>query len=197
MDKSDRLLARDFIDGDGDPVEIGATHGLGIASVILGSEEGYISGIAPQATLLPMRVAKIKGDGKIWPTPVLWGGGMRRLRNSIHHAINNEADIISISLGGTRGRDSSVKAMQAAVDRARRAGVIVLAAAGNSVGFVTSPANYDSVIAVAASNYHKERWDSSSFGRNVDVTAPGESVYKADVRKVIDRSSGTSVLSRK
>jgi subtilisin family serine protease len=58
-----------------------------------------------------------------------------------------------------------------------------MAAAGNQVGFVVSPANYGEVIAVAASNIEDRPWRGSSHGRAVDVTAPGESVHVARAKK--------------
>lgn len=188
MDK--RILKKyqkDFIDSDNDPTYAKATHGLATASVILGNEEGLIKGIAPKAFLIPMRVAKIK----LLPTPVLISGGRRRLRLSIEHAIESEADIISISLGGLKGWG---KASKRVLDEAKRQGIIVLAAAGNHVHFVVYPAKYSSVIAVAASNFSNKEWSGSSRGNSVVITAPGENVWKADTytENKIDRSSGTS-----
>jgi serine protease len=54
--------------------------------------------------------------------------------------------------------------VQKAVERATAAGVIVLAAAGNDVGFVVWPARYEAVIAVAACNIEKRPWRGSSRG---------------------------------
>ena len=68
---------------------------------------------------------------------------------------------------------------QRAIQRALDAGTIVLAAAGNEVGFVVFPAAFDEVIAVAASNIRDEPWSGSSHGPAVDITAPGESVWRA------------------
>ena len=62
-----------------------------------------------------------------------------------------------------------------------------------------SPANYDEVVAVAATNIQDKPWVGSSHGPKVDVSAPGESVHAARVKKGlngpefwVDRSSGTS-----
>lgn len=74
--------------------------------------------------------------------------------------------------------------------------MIPIAAAGNQVGFVVYPARYDEVIGVAASNAADGIWSGSSGGADVDVTAPGESVWRALIdkngKRSIERSSGTS-----
>jgi serine protease len=82
---------------------------------------------------------------------------------------------------------------------AQSRGVIICAAAGNYAPFVTWPGAYDEVIACAASNARGGAWKSSCRGRAVDVTAPGESVWRATVSKNgksltydVTRSSGTS-----
>jgi thermitase len=73
---------------------------------------------------------------------------------------------------------------------------MLVAAAGNGWPFVVYPARYDEVIAVAACNVDKQRWADSASGEAVDITAPGESVWRARTQSDgtfdVDRSSGTS-----
>ena len=58
------------------------------------------------------------------------------------------------------------------------------------------PVRYDEVIAVAASNCADQRWVSSASGSDVDITAPGDSVWRAETKTTgtfdVSRSSGTS-----
>jgi len=82
---------------------------------------------------------------------------------------------------------------------AQSRGVIICAAAGNYAPFVTWPGVYDEVIACAASNARGGTWKYSCRGQAVDVTAPGESVWRATVSKNgksisydVSRTSGTS-----
>jgi thermitase len=77
--------------------------------------------------------------------------------------------------------------------------VLVLCAAGNQVGFVVFPAAYEEVIAVAASTVDDEIWSGSCRGPAVDITAPGASVWRAEVdtstgtvQHVVKRGDGTS-----
>jgi subtilisin family serine protease len=92
-----------------------------------------------------------------------------------------------MSLGGV----GFSPALRAAIDAAIRDGILVLAAAGNQVGFVVAPANYGEVIAVAASIIQDRPWSGSSHGPAVDVTAPGESVHVARA----DKASGGNVYT--
>ena len=59
--------------------------------------------------------------------------------------------------------------------------MIVMAAAGNRVNIVVAPASYPECIAVAASNADSKPWSGSSRGSQVDISAPGESVWSATV----------------
>ncbi|HEX4666304.1 MAG TPA: S8 family serine peptidase [Chthoniobacterales bacterium] len=169
-------------------------HGTGTSSVIF-SDEGppagggpkFVSGIAPAARLIPFRVA---------PTVVVWD--QRRLADAIIAATKAGCHVLSISLGGL-----PLSYLQQAVIYAVERGVIVCAAAGNIFGAndvlhaVVWPAAYNEVLAVAASNVANAAWSGSSRGPQVDITAPGESVWHAIVKKgkplrEVERGSGTS-----
>ena len=192
----DRLalnLAIDLWDGDADPNDDDGNHGLGTGSVIMSgvnrpANRPFVTGVAPKAELVPIRVTKVRG---IIPAPVLFDGGMRRLRRAVNHAVDNGCHVISISLGGPLYNEFLERALQRAVAE----GVIVLAAAGNEVRFVVYPALYDEVIAVAACNIEGKPWAGSCRGSAVDVTAPGESVWKATINgngPEVVRENGTS-----
>ena len=177
----DRVLLSmdwDFVDDDDDTLtnrRKHGRHGLSTASVIMSAEAGTIKGAAPAAKIIPLRVTK---PGLLRPTPVLLFGGMRKLRDAIDYARGQDCQVISMSLGGTPSRS-----VAKAIKRANRAGIIVLAAAGNQVKIVVYPARYDECIAVAGCNINLDPWRGSSRGKTVDVTAPGESVWRASVRK--------------
>jgi hypothetical protein len=97
-----------------------------------------------------------------------------------------------MSLGGP----PSISVLKA-VKRARDAGLIVLAAAGNYVRTVSWPARFDDVIAVAGCNAEKREWSGSCRGDSVDITAPAESVWcarinKKDRKETVGQGNGTS-----
>lgn len=191
----------DFIDQDLDPLDtlekpLGVLipnpgHGTAAASVIVspkgGASEPYITGVAPGATLIPYRTSS---------SVVLFRQSVKNLAQSIERAVQDGADIISASMGAVKPS----RRLKEAVLQAQAQGVIVLGAAGNIVPWVVPPASIDEVIAVAGSNAKREIWTGSSFGKQVDVTAPGESVWMARATKDDDgqvsfgvvRGSGTT-----
>lgn len=168
-------------------------HGTATSSVIVSSKgdqtpedenQSFVSGIASGAKLIPLRMTY---------SVVLVG--MMKLAQAIEYAADRGAHVISISLGGLGDWR-----LRSAITYAQKRGVIILAAAGNCVPFVVWPAAYEEVIAVAACNAKREIWRGSSTGEAVDVTAPGESVWHAQVKKDdkevitfgVDRGNGTS-----
>ena len=95
--------------------------------------------------------------------------------HAIDYAVDHDADIINIS-SDTQHRKPNA-ALEVAVEKAVRAGVIVVAAAGNDGkgGKLekTYPASYPGVVAVAASDRNNERAEFSQSGHFVDIAAPG------------------------
>lgn len=165
--------ARDFFDDDPnatDPLDGGNVgHGTSMASVIVSARrsgtnpDNQISGVAPGAKLIPLRTIR---------HVVLLS--TRNLVKAINHAVDIGCHVISLSLGAPFASDKLTEAVR----RARSQGVIVVAAAGNYVGFVVAPARIREVIALAATNIIQRPWRGSSRGRRVDVSAPGENVWR-------------------
>lgn len=172
-----------------DPLDGSAPgHGTSTASVIMSALRGpdpiFVSGVAPRASLVPVRVS----GGVVHVS-------FQNVVEGIHHCVDKGVHVISMSLGGP----VPSSALERAVDRAVDAGVIVLAAAGNVWPFVVYPARLPHVIAVAATNCDRRPWSNSASGEAVDVAAPGESVWRASAERrkgkaVFDvaPSSGTS-----
>jgi hypothetical protein len=116
-----------------------------------------------------------------------------QLARAVAHATSVHCDVISISLGG-----AGFFGLKAAIDNAVQAGAIVVTAAGNCVHLVVAPALYDHTIAVAATNGEDKPWHGSCHGTAVDISAPGEDVYRAyrnhpnDGTVSVEPSDGTS-----
>lgn len=148
-----------------------AGHGTATSSVFLSAATIAIApgvlGVSPGATLVPLRMQ----DSVVH---FHWG----RLVKSIYHAADNGCHVISMSLGGAWGGDSLRDAVRYAVKK----GVVLIAAAGNHTPFVCFPAKYDNVLAVAGSNARDLLWSGSALGDEVDITAPGESVWRGHAR---------------
>lgn len=75
-------------------------------------------------------------------------------------------------------------------------GCLVVAAAGNSnVETSVYPASYDNVVSVAASDENDNRAFYTSFGRYVDLSAPGVNIYFAAADNTYKTDHGTSFSS--
>jgi len=147
-------------------------HGTATSSVIVSnggltststSAPGRVSGVAPNANLFPIRAIK---------TVVRLKQG--KVARAIDEARKAKAHVITMSLGGLWSW-----ALRAALKKAVKANIIVLAAAGNCVREVVFPARFSDCIAVAGMNEDKEPWRGTSRGSEVDFCAPGQFVWCA------------------
>jgi hypothetical protein len=178
----------DFLQDDDKPfddMETGGTvpnpgHGTKSGSVIVsakgkqwtgGGPKDFVSGVAPGARLIPLRVHR----SVVHFNPARLAKAITEAAGSDRTHVKAEAQVMSLSLGGAPSFG-----LWKAVRFAKSRGVIVVAAAGNEVGFVVWPARFKETVAVAASNVLCGVWEGSSRGAAVDITAPGESVWRAE-----------------
>lgn len=135
----------DFVNGDEDPMDDNG-HGTHVAGIIAGkaATKGGITGVAPDANLLAYKV--MDADGAGYTSDIIAG-----IEAASDPANPHRADVINMSLGGPGdGTDPLGRAATAAV----RAGVVVVAAAGNDgpgSSTVSTPGIADGVISVGAS----------------------------------------------
>ena len=125
----------DFVENDNLPMDTDG-HGTQVAGVI--AANGNIKGISPESKILAYRVS---ADGE--------GVASELISKAIHQAIIDKADIINISLGVNRTDNEIDSAVNTAVD----AGIVVVAAAGNSgpeSNTIGSPASNPNAITVGA-----------------------------------------------
>ncbi|MEQ1511954.1 MAG: S8/S53 family peptidase [Lysobacteraceae bacterium] len=178
----------DFVDADPDPRDpmtgMHPGHGTATGSVIFSDHAPDLFGIAPGAELVPLRVS-----GSV----IHFSFG--NVVQALYRARDRGCHVVSMSLGGPwAGRSLSRAADQLVAE-----GMILLAATGNHTKMVIFPALLENVIAVAAHNADNQPWSGSASGAAVDITAPGESVWRAYAFKKngaltfdTQRSSGTS-----
>jgi thermitase len=156
---------RDFVNDDFDATDDHwhGTHVAGIAAAETNNNEG-IAGVAWNCKLLPVKVMH-EGD-PAW-------GRYSWIIDGIRWAADEGVDVINLSLGGT----SESALMREALNYAKAAGVVIVAAAGNEDDFVYYPAAYDEYcIAVAATDWNDERPWWSNPGPELDVAAPGDEI---------------------
>ncbi|MEQ1503086.1 MAG: S8 family peptidase [Myxococcota bacterium] len=133
------------------------THVAGTIAQTTNNGKGA-AGVAPEATLLPVKVLSNMGFGSS-----AW------IASGIDYAVDEGAQVINLSLGG--GYSSVI---HNAIKKATAKGVIVVAAAGNSgrrgVGY---PGALAETIGVSATGPDGSLAPYSSYGEGVDIAAPG------------------------
>jgi serine protease len=146
------------------------SHGTHVSGTIAAATNNGIgvAGVAFQATLMPLRVCQGSCSSFAIEQAVRYAAG---LANSSGTLPLETADVINLSLGRS-GTASVIE--QATYDDARAAGVVIVAAAGNSnLSSPHYPAAYDGVIAVSSVGIDKSKAYYSNFGPWIDVAAPG------------------------
>lgn len=158
-------------------------HGTHCAGIIAGIDNQIgVVGVAPESKLL---VGKVLGDDG--------SGGSQGIANGIDWAIENNAHVISMSLGSS----SPSSVIHAACKRAHKAGVILICAAGNEgPGPNTSgyPASHPECISVAALDKDGKAANFSSRGK-VDIAAPGVNIRSTYPGSKYASLSGTSMAT--
>jgi subtilisin family serine protease len=143
---------------------------------------GRITGVSTEATIVPVRA--IRSVIRIT---------QRKVAKAVDFCVRQKLHVVSMSLGGLAARS-----LEAAIAKAVAEQLIVVCAAGNCVRIVVFPARYRSTIALAGSNVRDEPWRGTSRGKQVDVTAPAEHVWRAlaespaDPPDLIHPGQGTS-----
>ncbi|WLC76372.1 S8 family serine peptidase [Clostridium estertheticum] len=162
-------------------------HGTVVTGIIAGKGlNGGVKGVAPDASIYAVKALDSTGSG--YTSDIISG---------IDWAIENKMDIISMSLGS----DESDVTLKNAVDTAYKAGILIVAAAGNDGKVkgtgtnVEYPANYDSVIAVGAVDSTNTRAYFSSTGNKVEVSAPGVNIMSTYLNGGYEEMSGTSMAT--
>jgi len=146
-------------------------HGTSTASLIAAATHNGLgmAGTAPGVRVLPLRVlGKCFGTDADIQAAMLWAAG---LPVDGMPANPHPARVINMSLGSA---DACNPAYQEVVDRITAAGVVIVAAAGNSTGgAVGSPGNCRGVIAVLALRHVGTKVGFSDLGEEIAIAAPG------------------------
>lgn len=156
------------------------THCAGVAAATVNNSMGIV-GYAPNANIIPIKVLDTSGYGT---TSTVAAG--------ITFAANSNADVISLSLGGSGGSST----LQNAVNYAISKGKLLVAAMGNGGSNALSyPAAYNGVMAVGATDSNDVRAQFSQFGNHISVTAPGVNILSTIPGNRYGEMSGTSMAT--
>ncbi len=153
-------------------------HGSSVAGIIAAKNDGRgISGIAPEALIYSAKVL----DGENRST-------ISRVIDGIYWAIDNKVNIINMSFGTSKKSE----ALHQAVKEAKKAGILMIAAAGNNRQ-IEYPAAYDEVMAVGSVDTKGEISEKSAIGEEMEIVAPGEQICSTGAFGGTVVASGTSM----
>lgn len=160
------------------------SHVAGTIAAVGGNSKGVI-GVAPGAGLLAVKVLDRRGSGSY-----------SAIAEGIDWAVQQGADVINMSLGGTL--DSAT--LRTSIENARSAGVFMAVAAGNegTLASQTYPAAYDTaVITVSAEDPATNGFPSwSNYGvPPIDLAGPGVSICSTSKSGGYAVKSGTSMAT--
>lgn len=168
-------------------------HGTHVAGIIAGvSNNGGIIGVAPNASLMPVKVLDSQGSGTLYD-----------VADGIEWATDNGANVINLSLGSV----SDSATLQAAVDYAYNQGVLLVAAGGNcgDATYILNGCSYQdqpiypgadaNVMAVASTDSSDNQSSFSNQGSYLEIAAPGSSIYSTYPSGTYATMSGTSMAT--
>lgn len=105
------------------------------------------------------------------------GNSLANVYEALLYAINNGADVISMSFGSP---EAGLFTSESLIEAGRNMGAIMVAAAGNNGNEAPSyPAAYDEVISVGAVAGNDTRASYSNYGETIDIMAPGSNIFSA------------------
>jgi thermitase len=139
-------------------------HGTHVAGIVAAKHNSTgVAGVCPDCSILDAKVLNDSGSGS-----------SSAIAKGIDWAVANGAQVINMSLG----QRVSSRVLESAVNNAWAKGVVLVAAAGNAgTQAPIYPGAYANVISVAATDNNDKKASFSTYGKWVDVAAPGVDVY--------------------
>ncbi|ASJ96370.1 S8 family serine peptidase [Shewanella marisflavi] len=159
--------------GTGNWYEPGANnaHGTHVAGTIaaIANNDGVV-GVMPNQNANIHVVKVFNAEG--------WGYSSS-LVSAVDTCVNNGANVVTMSLGGSQSTTTERNALAAHANN----GVLLIAAAGNAGNNTHSyPASYDAVMSVAAVDNNKDHAAFSQYTNQVEISGPGEAILSTVTR---------------
>lgn len=182
----DDVFGWNFADNNNNTLDING-HGTHVAGSIAAARDGRgTTGVAYDARIMPVRVLSDDGRGTSWSVAA-----------GIEYAVDNGANIINLSLGG-----SFSATIDAAMEYAADHGVLVIVAAGNQGAANPShPATASRGTTAISVGAHNAQGELASFSNRVgrsgaaQVDAPGVAIVSTAPRNRFATFSGTSMAA--
>jgi len=153
-----------FVNNNNNPIDDNG-HATHVAGIIAAEDNDIgVVGVAPGAYLYSVKVLSFDSTGST-----------SDIVSGLEWSVDNGMQIINMSLGS---EDDSISVSRA-INNTYNAGILIVAAAGNSGNANGSgntmdfPAKYDSVISVGATDINDNRAKFSSTGPKLEISAPG------------------------
>ncbi len=148
----------------------------------------HVAGTIAQATHNGVGVAGVAFEASLMPVKVLdhfGSGNSAAIADAIRWSVDHGARVLNLSLGG--GGRSQV--LENAVEYARKKGAVVVCAAGNTGrGVVEFPAAYPGSVAVGAVGPSGQKAPYSSFGKELDIAAPGGDKSQGEANGILQNT---------
>ena len=186
------VSGKSFVSGTSSPDD-DAGHGTHVAGAVAAvANNGGVIGVAPKASLMPIKVLDSSGSGSIYDVV-----------DGIEWATDNGANVINMSLGSV----SNSSLLQDAIDYAHNRDVLIVAAGGNCGDsfYFLNGCNYQDqpvypgadgdVMAVASTDSNDNQSSFSNEGSYIEIAAPGSSIYSTYPSGSYATLSGTSMAS--
>ena len=164
----------------------GSGHGTMVTGIIAAqhSDQASFVGVAPEVTIVPIKQTNTGNSGDA-----------DGIAAGINAAVDAKAQVVNISVTVANPEHR----LDAALARAAKANLVIVAAAGNDGGGQNLPAypaafsaQYPNIIAVSASDAQDAIGPFSETGSYVDVAAPGVDLRVAAPVRGYAKADGTS-----
>ncbi|NUQ65031.1 MAG: S8 family serine peptidase [Pirellulales bacterium] len=184
----DDVYGADFVNGDGNPIDDHGhgTHVAGTIAAVHNNGQG-VAGVNPKAKIMALKFLDASGRGSVLDAVA-----------AFDYAVAHGARVSNNSWGG----GGFSQALADAIQRARQAGHVVVAAAGNSASNNDTAASYpagydfDNILSVAATDRNDRLASFSNFGlASVDIAAPGQEILSTTPGHTYSTFSGTSMAT--
>lgn len=170
-------------------VEDDEGHGTFVAGIIAANKDNSkgIAGIVQQGDLLIIKANNL--DNLSTEENEAKSFSDSNIIEGIYYAVEQGADVINMSLGGS----SPNTLVRNAIDFAYSEGVIIVAASGNDgENIALYPASYEHVISVGATDENKIIAAFSNYNEFIDVVAPGVDIVSTALNNTYAQGGGTS-----
>lgn len=172
-------ITYDFTDNQGHGTHVSSTA----AARNINNDINLIYGIAPECTIIPVKVLGDNGSGNI-----------EDIIEALELLKDKNVDVINMSLGG--GEYSQI--FHETLKNLAARGIVVVVATGNENSDVGFPAKYPECIPVGSHNAYNKISYFSNYGPDLadrGIVAPGEKIYGCNLKNGFTYLSGTSMAT--